>query len=135
MNKKRVTIRVNETVWNFLNGLENKSQFINDSIYLRMNDPSNYLNRLNSIESRIQHLDIEKVELTKEKNRLIDEINHLNSLKDFRPDSYEDTTKVLLSLDQVTEDDLLYQSNVLGVSLEDLKIMLYSDGIYQKLNL
>ena len=90
---------------------------------------------LADIEQRIKLNELEHIELVKQQSRLLEIITNLEKKQGCKPEGYEQCIQTLSALDSVTERNLRFQADKLGISVTELKILLYNDGVYDELNL
>ena len=66
-------------------------------------------------------------------SKVSDEIRGIDSKNSYRPKKYVESVNMLLNLDNVSEKDLQFQADGMGIELAVLKEWLKDDDYYEKI--
>ena len=129
----RTTFYLDKTLVKRLDMYENKSKIVKEALYAYLSNEKYVKSRILEVENNIADLECqlknEKTKLELHKGQL----NEIRQKKSERPVGYKDSVATLKRMQNVTEEDMIFQAKKLAVNPGMLRQWLCDDGYYDKI--
>jgi len=137
MTEKYVPMKIYfpESTLKVLKEMDNASAYVRRVVNNDLNSASTVQLQYSSLENREKELNIEMIDIQTKKKHLEHLLDVIEERKNYRPPDYEDAIKLLTEdVEYVTTDLLIGQAKRFNVSLDQFKLWLLDDGVYERIN-
>ena len=130
---RRLTVYLDKENARKLQNHKNKSKIVKEALNNYFSNKKILQNKKEELETEISQLNMELGHKKYMLSKVSDEIRGIDSKNSYRPKKYVESVNMLLNLDNVSEKDLQFQADGMGIELAVLKEWLKDDDYYEKI--